>query len=213
MADIEHSAIPDAGRHEPKGASTAAVDTVHKSDGAGGTLWEKVDYSELTGAPAVPVAMGAYLYEDTATSGSPIALTLADTDYDLTNDGLGSNSTSLYGLSGVTPYDISTNRFDFSDLSLGDTVDIRVTLDAITGGTNHEVTVKLILDVGGTNIEIPFIGGNNKTAATHKKIRFNSVFIGSEAVRTGPAKLVAQSDATGDTIVVDEYYIRVFKNG
>ena len=39
MADIEHKNIPDAGRHEPKGASTAAAGSVYVSDGAGSGSW------------------------------------------------------------------------------------------------------------------------------------------------------------------------------
>lgn len=40
MADIEHKDIVDAQRHEPKGASTATVNYVLKSDGDGTTSWE-----------------------------------------------------------------------------------------------------------------------------------------------------------------------------
>jgi len=36
---IEHADITDAERHEPKGASTAAVNTVYLSDGAGSGAW------------------------------------------------------------------------------------------------------------------------------------------------------------------------------
>lgn len=39
---IQHSAIPDAQLHQPKGASTAVVNETIHSDGAGGTTWEKV---------------------------------------------------------------------------------------------------------------------------------------------------------------------------
>lgn len=35
----EHKNMPDAGRHEPKGASTAAAGTVYQSDGAGSGSW------------------------------------------------------------------------------------------------------------------------------------------------------------------------------
>ncbi len=37
---IQHSAIPDADRHEPKGASTAAAGSVYVSDGAASGTWK-----------------------------------------------------------------------------------------------------------------------------------------------------------------------------
>lgn len=49
MAAIQHSAIPDAQLHQPKGASTAAVNTTIKSDGAGGTSWSKITPPNLNG--------------------------------------------------------------------------------------------------------------------------------------------------------------------
>jgi len=38
----EHSVITDPNIHEPKGASTAAADTVYVSDGAGSGTWQKL---------------------------------------------------------------------------------------------------------------------------------------------------------------------------
>lgn len=42
MADIEHKDIPDSGRHEPKGASTATAGHVLKSNGDGSTSFVDV---------------------------------------------------------------------------------------------------------------------------------------------------------------------------
>lgn len=39
---IQHASIPDAQRHEPKGASTATVNSVYSSNGAGSGTWTKV---------------------------------------------------------------------------------------------------------------------------------------------------------------------------
>ena len=43
----QHSAIADADRHEPKGASTAAVGTTYISDGAGSGTWKPVQISHF----------------------------------------------------------------------------------------------------------------------------------------------------------------------
>lgn len=49
MAVVQHSAITDANLHQPKGASTAAINTTIKSDGAGATSWSKITPPNLTG--------------------------------------------------------------------------------------------------------------------------------------------------------------------
>lgn len=41
---IEHSAIPDGERHEPKGISTALIDTVYVSDGASSGVWKEIPF-------------------------------------------------------------------------------------------------------------------------------------------------------------------------
>lgn len=43
----EHNVITDPEIHEPKGASTAGVDTVYVADGAGSGTWEKVTADSL----------------------------------------------------------------------------------------------------------------------------------------------------------------------
>lgn len=52
MADIQHSAITDPHVHEPKGASTAANNTVYVADGVGSGTWQivgvdQIDYDEF----------------------------------------------------------------------------------------------------------------------------------------------------------------------
>ena len=48
---VEHVNILDADRHEPKGASTAALNQVLHSDGDGTTTFKFVDYGNLTNVP------------------------------------------------------------------------------------------------------------------------------------------------------------------
>jgi hypothetical protein len=43
---IEHVNIADGERHEPKGASTATVDQVYASNGAGSGTWREVPYQD-----------------------------------------------------------------------------------------------------------------------------------------------------------------------
>lgn len=41
MSTIQHSAIPDANLHEPKGAASASADSFYVSDGAGSGSWKR----------------------------------------------------------------------------------------------------------------------------------------------------------------------------
>lgn len=43
----EHKDLPDAQLHEPKGVSSASINTVYVSDGAGSGTWKKVDLNSL----------------------------------------------------------------------------------------------------------------------------------------------------------------------
>lgn len=65
MANIEHKDITDANRHEPKGASTAPINSVYSSDGAGSGAWQKVANTNLDGISSNGAA-GYFLLADGA---------------------------------------------------------------------------------------------------------------------------------------------------
>lgn len=56
MANIQHSAISDADRHEPKGASSASTGQTIISNGDGTTSFGNYAYDDLTGAPTLGTA-------------------------------------------------------------------------------------------------------------------------------------------------------------
>lgn len=51
----EHNTLTGASLHEPKGAESALVDTVYKSDGAGSGSWTTLGFASLTGISEMPV--------------------------------------------------------------------------------------------------------------------------------------------------------------
>lgn len=62
MADVQHSTIADADRHEAKGASSASSGTYCRANGDGTTTFQAIPYSEVTGTPdvsKVPTAIQA----------------------------------------------------------------------------------------------------------------------------------------------------------
>ena len=196
----EHSTLTDPDLHEPKGIAAAAVDKVYVSDGAGGGAW-KTAYTQ-----------GWEDYNDVTTTGTPIPLTLAATQYNLTNDGAGSFTNTAYRLPGYGPiWDVATNAFDFSGagLVLGDTVDIRFDLDIINSGANGAFDLEMDLAIGSAGPYTLEVDEHlYKSAATHKEVVLFSIYMGDTNTLNFPAKPTLRSDSTGDSVTVNGWYVR-----
>ena len=124
---IEHVDITTGELHEPKGIVGATAGDSYIADGAGSGDWKPV---------AGTISQGFWDYNDLATTSSPIALTTPGTDYELTNDGAGADTTLGYALDGLTNvWDVATDRFTFTSgsvLALGDTLDFRLDIELTT---------------------------------------------------------------------------------
>lgn len=213
MADIEHVNIPDVARHEPRGASTASLNTVIKSDGNGGTKWEKVKYSEILEAPSSPVSQGWWIYEDDDTSAIP--LTVASTYYQITNDGEGAGTIKDYGLTSAGEiFDTTSNNFDFSQLSLGDVVEVVVEVEVSAGGNNHKVDMYIEAGLDGTPYDIQALHRQDLySSGTHTVVGRCLIPIKDANTKENPAKIKMSSSDTGDTVTPKKIFVRVMKNG
>ena len=200
MPTVQHNTLTGTDSHEPKGAATATSGHVYVSDGAGSGAW-KTAYSQ-----------GWEDYNDVTTTGTPIPLTLADTPYNLTNDGAGAFTNTAYRLPGHGPiWDVSTNAFDFSGagLVLGDTVDIRFDLDIINSGANGVFDLKLDLAIGSAGAYSLEVDEHlYKSAGTHKEVVLFSIYMGDTNTLNFPCKPTLTSDSTGDTVTVNGWYVR-----
>lgn len=200
---IEHKLIVDAELHEPKGVAGASAGQVYSANGSGSGAW------------AVPLLMGIYDYNDLTTATTPITLTSAGTSYELTNDGAGVFTNLAYALA-VEPniWNVSTNRFDFTNLNIGDTVDIRLDIEWTTTGTNTDIEVDLELAVGGSAYIIPFESDRTiKASGSHRVMKFNSVYIGDANTKNNPARFLVKSDASGNSVKVNGWFVKVLHNG
>ena len=153
-------------------------------------------------------------YADVATTGSPIAVTAVPAV--LTNDGLGVNTKTAYlpiGGNGITQlWDTSSNGFDFSDLNVGDMLEIRMDINVIIVSNNTAVDVNLHMGSGGTVI-VPFISDQNfKTTGTFEVIRWMGLYIGSEDIRDTLAQLKISAD-NNCTCIVNGWYIKATRRG
>ncbi len=201
---VEHVSITDPNIHETKGASTASIGQILTANGLGQAIFETPTFTK--------VKMGWYDYNDTATTTTPIALSVAGTYYDLTNDKLGTNTQIVYGIPGVTNvWNSGTNRFDFTGFSIGDTVDLRVDLNYVTTVANTAIDVVLEVGVGqpGAFLIPLVIGQNIKSASTTRIVNNRSFYLGSALVKDNPARLRVRADGTGSSVVVNGWFTRI----
>ena len=158
-------------------------------------------------------SFGVYDYGDLTTTGTPIQLTLADTQYELTNDGAGANSNLTYKFTDVANFwNTGTNRFDFTGLVLGDTVDFRIDVEYTTGTVDTDIFLVLELGIGGTSYQLNLISNaSKKSAGTYQEVRWYSVYMGDSNTLDNPARFLASADKTGTTVKVNGWYIRPMK--
>lgn len=132
-------------------------------------------------------------------------------DLVLQNDGLGTSTNKLYKPEGLIEiFNTTTNRFDFSNLSLGDVVNIRLDLN-LDISNNQVVHCRLNLGEGGGEYYIPFVSDRYyKTAGNKRIVEFNSIYMGDTNTKDNPAYFSFSSD-NGSTITVNGWYVNIFK--
>lgn len=157
---------------------------------------------------------GLFDYNDAATAGTPIAITGAAAAATLTNDGAGAFTNKTYSPLGVTDvWNAALDTFAWSELKLGDMVDIRIDVDVTTVSTNTEVKIDLELGTGGFAYNIPWaLATNYKSTGTHKINVYNGVYMGDANTLDNGAvfKFFADKDCS---VVVNGWYCKIIKRG
>lgn len=151
--------------------------------------------------------LNAYGWEVYTDSGATVAYTGATSNFELTNDADTVNDTyKAFGIG--NSYDGLNNAFDLSAYSLGDSLNVKVSLGIETTATNQKLRFDLVKAIG-TGSEttetvyqevIPVISSGNAI-----DFYFN-ILIDSNDLRTAETKLVFYSFDDAD-IVVDKYEI------
>jgi hypothetical protein len=157
---------------------------------------------------------GLFDYNDLSTSTTPISVTGGAESVTITNDGLGQYTNKTYKPEGFSDiWNSSTNKFDWSDLSLGDMIDIRIDIKVTTTSPNQDVNVYLVLASGDINeYTIPFFKGSFKNAGVHDINRFNGIYMGDDATLSNPSEFVIASD-DDCTVLVRGWYVKVINRG
>ena len=165
-------------------------------------------------APADNCRIGFADYDDLVTASTPIAITGGGGDINLPNDAAGAQTIKTYLPTGVTDvWDATGGVFDWSELSVGDMVDIRMSLAVTTTSINTEVNVALHLGTGAGSYSIPFISNANfKSTGTYQLNRFNSIYIGDSNTLDNGGVFKANAD-NNCAIEVIGWYCKVLIRG
>lgn len=159
------------------------------------------------------VHIGVYDYNDTATQTTPISIAAAGTFYNLTNNAAGSFTNTTYKVPGVDNVWLTgTQAFDWTVLTLGDTVDIRLDIEITSTGANQDFDISLFLADGQPGVyQIPWVVERSfKTAGTRRVVLFNSIYMGDTNTMANPARFKIKSSGTG-SVKVAGWYVKVQK--
>lgn len=138
---------------------------------------------------------GFFDYNDLATVTTPIAIVGGAGYTYLTNDIAGPSTNIAYPPEGVTAvWDPILNEFDFSELTLGSKVEIRLDIKVTTTTPNTSFDAALEVGIGGGSYEITWINTTQKTAMTNHLVVSSFIYIGDTNTKDNPAKFKIQSD-------------------
>ena len=156
-------------------------------------------------------SVGYFDYEDLITQTVPLTAT-SGVAKKLTNDTEGLNTNidqNPYGVSFV--WDFVDNQFKFSELSIGDTIDIRIHIRVTTTTSNQKVEIKSRFGIGSASQFDTVIYDNVfKSSGTHEISFVAPFYMGSLDIINNPAELYLTTDANA-TIRVYGWYVRILR--
>jgi lysophospholipase L1-like esterase len=157
-------------------------------------------------------SVGYFHYADLTTQTTPLSI-LSGVNKILNNDGEGAQTNTdqaPYGVSSV--YNVLDNKFDFSQLSIGDTLNLRVDLLFTTTSANQKYLVFLRVGEGSdAEYDLPITNGHIKSVSSDNRIVGNEPFsIDYQQHIDNPAVLFIVSDDNA-TVKVNGFFINVVR--
>jgi hypothetical protein len=156
-------------------------------------------------------SVGYFDYEDFTTSVVPLSATNGVAKK-LTNDTEGVNTSTdqnPYGVSFV--WDFINNQFNFSELTIGDTIDVRIHITVTTTTSNQKVEIKSRFGIGSASqFETVIYDNVFKSSGTHEISFVAPFYLGSLDIINSPAELYLTTDANA-TIRVYGWYVRILR--
>jgi hypothetical protein len=146
---------------------------------------------------------------DAGTTASPIVHGAGSSTTFLTNDGAGSSTTSYNPNSRDALWNTATNRFNFTSLKIGDTVEFRIDIEIANAAAQE---INLVMDIGEGNAGAYSLNVNHtyfKTASSGDQITaMFRIYMGDEVTRANTARFRLTSIAA-TTIVVNGWFYQI----
>ena len=164
------------------------------------------NFDELYPLTAPSVSFGVYNYQNTLS-----AITVPATTWTtITNNGAGSDTLTTGGITGVDIYNTTTNQFNFTGLSVFDSIDYVFNGTVATTSVNQEVRLRLLIGVGTLDIPIEFSEIAHKTVGNHNVGAFLQNHLFTSAIKAAPAEIQVWSEAAA-TLTVDRFFVKASK--
>lgn len=152
---------------------------------------------------------------DAATSSSPIAYVGGSGFVALTNDrqGVTTNDSERPSWMSAPLFDTSTNQFDWSELRIGDTLDIRLDVQVTTSSPNQDIEIRLFLGIGDPGAySLPYDEESIKSTGLHQVLRFSGIYMGDSVTLNNPGQFRLSSPDNA-SIVVNGWYVKISRRG
>ena len=161
-----------------------------------------------TGTPANPLTArdldGYFDYNHSGATQSYV-----DGKLKVLNDAAGTYTTKVFAPLGVTDvWNATTNQFDFSQLSVGDQIEIRTDGEVTTTANNQIFGTELSMSIGANPYPLQVGQSYYKTIGTYPVTRLTKFYIGNTDTKDNPAELLFYSDAAA-TLKVTGFYISI----
>jgi hypothetical protein len=204
--------------YDPINLGTTANDRLGDKWRAGGakinTMFQTLFASVLANTNAIAEITGftkTYWFDanDSGTASSPISHGAGASDTYLTNNASGTSTTEYNPDSKNALWDPLTQKFNFTSLKIGDTIEIRLDIN-LTNAAAQEVDLFMSLAEGSAGpYELNINHSYYKTASTlANDTALFRIYIGDENTRTGGARFRFASVAAA-TIVVNGWFYQI----
>jgi hypothetical protein len=159
-------------------------------------------------------SLGYFHHNDLATQTTALTL-VANVEKKITNDTLGAQTNLTQAPYGVTNvWNSTTNSFDFSELSVGDTIDLRIDLSLTTLSNNQKYSVFLRVGEGSVaEYDLLIDEGIIKSTSTNNHL-VGEVGLSLDYAEhlANPANLYIVSDHAG-SVKVNGFYTKILRKG
>ncbi len=158
-------------------------------------------------------AFGWFMYNDLTTQTTPIPF-VTNVDKKLTNDGAAPGSTGVYAPFGITNiWNTTTNQMDFSQLAIGDVVNMRLLVETTTTVVNQTYNVGFKSAIGSPSANtVIFLVDSAKTAGTKRQAVSIQVAVSNFNNQTFPSEFFINSDGGGNIKVLGFFFSIIRKN-